>query len=98
MFDSCSCSCDYDGESPEFYNEKIVKANKEHICGECKKKIKKGEKYEIIAGKWEGDFLTHKQCLMCSQIRDDFKICSCFGDLWQDLKDCWEEDAHLLGV
>lgn len=66
------CSCDYDGEAPEFYRIDIVKARKEHRCCECSDMIKPGDVYERISGKWDGEVYTCKTCVVCSRIRLDF--------------------------
>lgn len=98
MFDcDCGNNCDFD-YAPEFFNIRTIKAKKNHICCECGKKIQPGEKYDYTAGKWEGDFFTYKTCQFCAQVRTDFRSCACIGELWEDLKMCWGEDAHLLGI
>jgi len=87
------CACvyvgDYDG--PEFVSEKIVKARKIHKCGECGREISPGEKYEKVVGKWEGDLSSHKTCVDCLSIRDNF-FCNgwAYGGIWEHLQE------HLL--
>lgn len=47
------------------YEEKIVKANMQHKCGECWDVIAKGQKYYYITGLWEDKwhvFKFHKDC------------------------------------
>ena len=77
------CSCDYDGESPEFFNKQELKARKEHRCCECSELIHIGEKYEYIVGKWDGEFDYFHTCLICARIRGDY--CAPFGNLWEEL-------------
>jgi hypothetical protein len=71
----------------EFWDSKIVKARKPHKCYECRREIPVGAQYEYVAGKYDGDFFTHKTCLVCAEIRDSF---SCgggvqYGSLWEDM-------------
>jgi hypothetical protein len=63
------CYCDY--SSPDFYSVKnVLSARKAHRCLECKGKIDAGEKYERVAGKWDGNFSTAKTCAHCVELRD----------------------------
>jgi len=55
--------------SDGFASERTVTAKKEHQCGECWRTIGKGETYERLAGKWEGDFWDMKSCTHCSAFR-----------------------------
>jgi len=55
--------------SAGFASERTVTAKKEHQCGECWRTIDKGETYERLAGKWEGDFWDMKSCTHCSAFR-----------------------------
>ena len=85
----CSCSsCDAD-VLPDFFNETHVVAKKDHVCCECGRNIKSGERYEYIAGKWDGEFQVFKTCKQCEQIRKDFCVCN-LGSLQ-------EEIGELLG-
>lgn len=52
-------------ELPTLYEEKLVKANKQHKCYECFSPIVKGEHYYYIKGLWDGRFDSfhfHKDC------------------------------------
>lgn len=85
---ACDCSCDC-GDTPEFYEETYPVAKKRHQCCECREVINPGEKYERVAGKWEGDFLTFKTCMTCVNIRDHY--CphgSIFGELAEQISNC----------
>jgi hypothetical protein len=53
---------------PTIYNETMPTASIEHKCCECHKTIKPGDKYLNITGKWDGDFMTFKQCDDCTDI------------------------------
>lgn len=77
------CSCDYDGESFDYFDVCIRKARKEHTCCECMAKILPGEKYEYLKGAFDGGWDTYKTCLPCSRIRKDF--CSPMGNLREEL-------------
>ena len=74
------CSCDIndgDYDPAAFYHKELRIARKEHRCYECNKKIKPGEKYEIVKtyfDRWD-TFKTH---LSCAGIRRDF-CCNMHG-------------------
>lgn len=53
----------------EILQQKIRMSKIEHICSECKRKIKPGEYYEYYAGIFEEDFLVFKTCQDCLSIR-----------------------------
>jgi len=83
-----NCACVYvDHDSgPEFSSERIVKARKIHVCGECLREIKPGEKYEYVFGVWDGRRDTHKTCLDCISVRSEFFCDSWFYErIWEDL-------------
>lgn len=55
--------------SDGFASGRTVTAKKEHKCEECWRTIHPGEKYERLAGKWEGSFWNMKSCVHCSGFR-----------------------------
>jgi len=83
---NCSCLVEpWDGETPEFYQEKMVVCRKPHECVECKRTIEAGEKAEYIAGKWEGEVITSYTCTECREIAKVIARCGyCIGCLWDD--------------
>ena len=90
----CACSCDYyEGESAEFYREKIVKARKKHKCHECYQPILPGEEYETVTGMWDGRIYTHKTCSACVEIRN--KLCDCwlFENVWEQIRELDDIDV-----
>lgn len=62
------CYCDYD--APEFYYAEIRKARTEHKCSECFSPIHKGERYEHVLGKWDGDVSTFDTCDRCLALKE----------------------------
>ena len=73
----CGCQDDYcDWDNPEAYKVLYRKARKEHVCCECLRSIKKGERYQYISGVWEGGPASYKTCRQCAAIRDDY-FCGC---------------------
>ena len=97
---SCNCSVDID-EVAEFCDESYPKARKEHICCECREVIGKGRKYQLITGKWEGEFGTFKTCMACAAIRKHYCPNGAFFEelrnhliecLWFDYTEVPEED------
>lgn len=88
MLISCDCSVDVD-VFPELYDESLKTARKQHACCECRRTIEPKEKYQVITGKWEGEWATFKTCLGCSRIRSRF----CpggfeFGSLAEQIEEC----------
>lgn len=83
----CNTSCDiYDdsGENLSFFHETFRKARKDHICCECKRVIKKGEKYEYITACWECIGVeNYKTCLGCARLRKD--TCAAVGFLKEEI-------------
>lgn len=91
------CSCIYvdADDGPDFYNERMPIARKEHICCECSRKIERGETYENFSGKWDFTFSSFKTCIDCLSIRHAF-FCESwiFGEIYEDL---WEHISEVDG-
>jgi hypothetical protein len=81
-----SCGCDYD--EPEFCDTTWPKARKEHRCYECGYAIKRGEQYERVTGKWNGEMSTFATCERCADLRGSLAEfnggCFCYGGLVED--------------
>lgn len=50
----------------------IRTARKQHKCGECKKPILPGDKYEDYVGVFDGEIFKHKTCNDCISLRKSF--------------------------
>ena len=50
---------------PELYEQFERTARKQHKCSECARVIEPGDKYELVKGKWDGEFDTFKTCKFC---------------------------------
>ena len=93
------CGCVYvdcDGYS-ETLRKDVVKARKEHKCGECGCVIQKGESYEAYAGKSNGDFFWSKTCEDCLSVRIEF-FCEAwnFGEVWTRIVEhVWEMKGKI---
>jgi hypothetical protein len=85
----CSVEPDWDYESPEFLNERIVRARKAHKCEECRKTINPGEEYEYTTGKYDGAFFVVKTCSVCLELRSRFRVSYLSGDLLHELHECF---------
>ena len=95
---SCFCVYTDDGDRAEFYTEKKVKARKSHKCSECKKEIRRGEIYERVTGKWDGEIDTYKTCKTCLNILNEF-FCEgrIFGNMKWDLYENLQETLRYDG-
>jgi len=70
---TCDCSVfDYDYDTMDFSETKIVKARKAHKCCECREEIKPGEQYEHAKGVYDGSWSSWKTCITCTRIRRDY--------------------------
>jgi hypothetical protein len=84
--------CVDDFEHPEFYVAERRKARKEHKCSECGRIIQKGETYEYVSGKWDGNIMHYKTCADCLSIRDamfceGWAHSGLYDDLWDYLRE-----------
>jgi hypothetical protein len=66
--------CFYQDESPEFYEQSIRKARREHRCEGCHKPIARGDLYVYGSGKYDGDFYDFKTCGVCELDRHRIHI------------------------
>ena len=78
-----------DGDGPEVVTEKMVRARVEHTCYECGHQIKPGELYELVKGKWEGEWSTFKTCRICKQVKTDFFHAYVFGMVWEMMRETY---------
>lgn len=102
----CDCS-EYVDESADVYRSQIIKARKEHKCGECGDPILPGDKYEKVTACWEGTWGTHKTCRGCYHIRSEYMpsgwyfgqvaqgIYACLGFDYREDPALWEDDPSL---
>jgi len=93
MTESCSCvyvDIDY---YVDVITEKIVKSRKPHECCECRRVIDPGEQCEYTSYKHDSNFNTHRICLDCLSVRDEF-FCGGwgYGRIWEDLEE------HIDGI
>lgn len=89
--------CFTEGDPPEFAESSMPIARKEHRCCECLVVIGRGERYERVVGKWEGDLLTFTTCQRCYEKRQEVvaeelargchyaESVPAFGYLWEEV-------------
>ena len=88
---------DYD--APKLYEEKIVKARKEHKCSECCEVIMIGDRYMLHVGLWDDHWSKYKTCPGCMEIiADARKEDSDFAYAFSQLFTCLSEAdlGHLI--
>jgi len=77
-------------EYPEFYDETFPRAAKEHVCCECKIPIKPREGHLHWRAKWDGDFASGRQHLVCRELcmklrsNEQIEDCVPFGYLFEE--------------
>lgn len=96
-----SCEIEaWDGDPCEFHKSTIRTAKKEHICGECDRKIHPGEKYEYISAKYDGEIFSVTTCIDCLSLRKTFFCSFLYGAIWEyfweEFKDWWFRDGREL--
>jgi hypothetical protein len=89
----CTCSCDSDYDSSNFYRNAIHKSKKWRRCCECGDIILSGEKYEYSVYGGPG-INTYHTCLSCARIRDSILDGGCIvGEMWENIRECIGEEA-----
>ena len=80
--------CDIDNSSSVSW-ESHPMSMKIHTCCECGSQIDVGEKYWLLKGVWNGEFLTFKTCEMCENIRieaiNEGVECITLGCLYEEI-------------
>ena len=61
--------CFYDLEPFEFYRQTFPRARKDHRCTECIGVIAKGQIYEFVNGKCDGEMCVFKVCEKCQDLK-----------------------------
>lgn len=77
----CTCSCDYDGEACDIYNEKERTARKSYLCQECKEMINPGDRYIYAELLYDGSWTYARWCISCQRIKNDLCPCAPIGEL-----------------
>jgi hypothetical protein len=58
-------------DKPSVYSNQLRTARKEHICIECRRPIKPGERYHLFKGCWDGSWSRYKTCEACEDLRSE---------------------------
>lgn len=83
---------DYD-DLPEFCDERILHARKQHKCDECGRQIAPGEKYHRASGKWADGFCTYRTCEHCA-VAQRWLADNCDGYAYQMIEEDIEAHAR----
>lgn len=92
------CGCEIDINEgcnlPKFdIREESPVARKEHVCCECGRTIRKGERYLRESCIWEETGpATMKTCTDCESVRDKYFCGHSYGLVWGQLRDKIEEE------
>jgi hypothetical protein len=89
---------DYDGDEATFYHEREVTGRKPHDCFECRGVIAKGERHNVVSGKWDGEVRTYRFCAGCWEVMGEFSENGrTFGVVWETFESEWASGATLQG-
>ena len=100
-----NCYCDY--EPAAVYDAGMVTTRWRHICEECGRTIRPGERAERARGCWDGHWATYYTCTECLELRQHVAAhvpCFCWahGNMIQDARDALEalsdETSETAGV
>jgi hypothetical protein len=87
------CDCN----SPEVFNDRLVRAKKPYQCYECGNTIAVNEKHHSIFGVWDGEPSSYRFCCNCETLRSwlselDLPDADCcmgeYGNLYYELAEC----------
>lgn len=79
MSDYCEPSC---------FKQEERKARKQHKCCECHNEINIGEVYQYSSGVWDSIPDSHKTCLSCAALWDDYVEQTGEPMIFEHLKEC----------
>lgn len=84
--DVCIGGCE---EPMEMLLNAQPKCRKAFKCCECGLMVPVGDEYEKHVGKYEGQILTYRTCLLCVEIRNVFTCGKgwMYGSLWEELEE-----------
>lgn len=88
-----SCYCDY--EPSTVWDERIVRARKQHRCCECRGAIRVGESHSRIGSLFDGRWQTYRMCGDCKVTicdlgkisGDGCRFCYAVGDLMMEMRE-----------
>src|SRR5258706_5117559 len=94
----CPLANDGDGAILTLFDG-VVTGRKEYACTECRLPIIKGQRHELIKGRWEGEFCQYRTCLLCVEIRDHFACGNgwLFGCVWEQIEENFYPDMKCGG-
>lgn len=82
------------GEYWQFAAYVMRRARKEHRCGECRRTINPGERYEHVSGLYDGRWDTERTCEQCRTAARWLEVVCC-GFLYGAIKEDLGE--HVVG-
>jgi hypothetical protein len=84
-----------DADPVEFVDTRFVTARKAHVCEECGGVIAVGERHQVRAYKFEGEFCSERVCDPCREAAKEFGYHILGGGLWVHMADEWENGARV---
>lgn len=86
------CAVDYDPAT--VHHAEVRTAAKDHRCGECRRTIAKGERYEHVSGLWDDNWSTYRTCAHCLAVRSWLEVvCHAwiYEGVFEDAGEHWSE-------
>lgn len=96
---ACIGGCDYDGYVV-CWNQKNIRASKDHRCVECRCLIPKGTVCERTSGLFDGSWFADHTCAECAQIRAVYSCGEnppCNGEMWLAWGEGGFDDLRMAG-
>lgn len=93
------CAID-DAEQPEFWHDEWRTAAKDHACGECRRRIRRGERHHFVSSLYDGRWSSWRTCEHCIHAATWINsVCGGYllGGLLEELVEHWHEGFRSVG-
>ncbi len=95
--------CTIDGDQPDVYVANTRRARREHVCTECRRTIRSGERYSLARALYDGGWDIYKTCEHC-RVGQEWLVDVCNGfqhagleeDVDEHAREIWESRFGLL--
>jgi hypothetical protein len=91
----------HEADHAKFCNTRSHKARQQRKCSECRKTIRRGERYEHASLLMDDGWQTYSTCQQCQEARQWLvEMCGgwCYSGVLEDLRDHWNEGCYDEGL